>query len=208
MVNINFPGHITALTCIHGSGWPHLLECAHAVQQAALTLPSMTATQELVVPRSIPMMSEPPDACLAALELQNQQSRSQAPCWQMWLEHVMNSYLNALRSNGPDLIGRAASESYNPHDKAEIVGGGRSPVECTPISCSSHLRCMQRSQRAWPGQNRQPAQLPVPDVAGTLRHRANHTECGPCEAAWFRPRSSATTTCSAAVMSTLLGERQ
>ena len=35
----------------------------------ALTLPSMTATHELVVPRSIPMMSEPPDACLAALEL-------------------------------------------------------------------------------------------------------------------------------------------
>jgi hypothetical protein len=33
------------------------------------TLPSMTATQELVVPKSIPMMSLPPLAWLAALAL-------------------------------------------------------------------------------------------------------------------------------------------
>ena len=35
----------------------------------AVTLPSITATHELVVPRSMPMMSAPPAAWLAALAL-------------------------------------------------------------------------------------------------------------------------------------------
>ena len=161
-----------------------MLKCQ--LQHSALTLPSMTATQELVVPKSIPMMSPPPDACLAALELQEHLCEFQMPAGAESRNLSMSCivrmrYLNALRSNGPDLMGRAASDNCKQCTTSDL---GISLVECTPISCRSHLRGMQRSQTpAWPGQTRRPARLPVLSVAETLRHQINHTECGPCEAA-------------------------
>jgi len=80
------------------------------------TLPSMTATQELVVPRSIPMISLPTDAWMAALALHGNIAGSNL-VWHLRLTvthvrvHRDSADLNALRSKGPVLRGRDASDN-------------------------------------------------------------------------------------------------
>lgn len=69
-----------------------------------------------MVPRSIPMMSAPPAAWLAALALQVE-SETSGTGWALVGTTCMSyasAYLKALKSKGPVLKGRDASDNCNP----------------------------------------------------------------------------------------------
>ena len=126
---------------------------------AGFTLPSMTATQELVVPRSIPMMSAPPAAWLAALALQIDSETSGA-IWALVGTTCMSyagANLKALKSKGPVLRGRDASDNCNQSQhRQHLQLQWLRPL--APISNACLLGKQLHRRLAWPVQTPGPVQ--------------------------------------------------
>lgn len=139
----------------------------------------MTATQELVVPRSIPMISVPPAAWLTALALQSNEVRHNLDTLQKRACPEPTAYLKALRSKGPVLNGRDASDNCK-HQKTTSAPSstmGFDPL--APISGTCILGKQLSRRLAWPMRTQGHGRPLVLDSAETSLQPSQSADCRP-----------------------------
>ena len=150
-----------------------------------LTLPSITATQELVVPKSMPMISPPPDAWLAALALHSRLvSLNPNPTGlDKHCRCILHTAadLNALKSKGPVLRGLDASDNCAQQKQNQHWQS----VKCVLLAqiSTAVILDMQQSRLVWPKQTPRPARPLFPTLAETSLQSTDSADNRPCEAA-------------------------